>query len=307
MKTEHITFQSAQDGLRLDGLLIAADTPKAVLQIAHGMCEHKERYTAFMEYMAERGFACVIHDHRGHGKSVKKEADLGYFYENGAMALVEDIHQVMTETKKRFPGIPYILMGHSMGSLGVRCFIKKYDSEIDALIVCGSPSKNEMADVGIGLVHLLQKIKGADAHSSCMDKMVMGGFEKPFASEGVKNAWLTTDKAVVEAYNADPYCSYSFTLNGYEALLKLMKNTYDATGWRMAQKNLPIHFFAGASDPCIGNQKKFEQAVSFLKERGYTNVQAKLYDGMRHEILNEKQKAVVYEDMAAFCEKVLLV
>ena len=305
MKTEHISFVSKQDELVLAGLIIAPEYPKAVLQLAHGMCEHKERYIPFMEYMAEQGFACVIHDHRGHGRSVKSISDLGYFYENGAEALVEDMYQVLEETKKRYPGLPYILMGHSMGSLGVRCFAKKYDGDIDALIVCGSPSANDMVDFGIGLVRLLKKCKGGYGKSRLMDYIVTGNCNKVFAKENLKSSWITSDRAVVEAYNADPYCNYTFTLNGYEALLLLMKNTYTKKGWMMSKNELPIHFIAGAKDPYITNASKFESAVQFLRDRGYRNVTAKLYEGMRHEVLNEKNKAIVYKDVVRFCEGII--
>lgn len=195
MKTENITIISKQDGLQLDGLIVAAEEPKAVLQLAHGMCEHKERYIPFMEYMAAQGFACVIHDHRGHGRSIKSDADLGYFYENGGEALVEDIYQVMEETKNRFPRLTYFLMGHSMGSLAVRCFIKKYDKDIDGLIVCGCPSANDMAGIGLSLVHFLQKIKGDHARSALADKLFSDGFEKPFPRKaglwGIKTCRFT--------------------------------------------------------------------------------------------------------------------
>ena len=305
MRTEHITFISKCDGLELEGLIIAPENPKAVLQLAHGMCEHKERYIPFMEYMAEQGFACVIHDHRGHGKSVKSISDLGYFYENGAEAIIEDTYQVLKEIKERYQGLPYILMGHSMGSMVVRCFIKKYDSEIDALIVCGSPSANDMVDFGIGLVFLLKKCKGGYGKSRLMDYIVTGNCDKVFAKERLKSSWITSDRKVVEAYNADPYCNYKFTLNGYEALLLLMKNTYSKKGWMMSKNTLPIHFIAGADDPYITNAGKFESAVQFLRDRGYKNATSKLYEGMRHEVLNEKNKAIVYKDVVEFCEGII--
>ena len=303
MKKEYIKITSNQDGLQLDTLMLVPDTPKAVLQLVHGMCEYKERYIPFMEYMASQGYACVIHDHRGHGKSVRGIEDLGYFYENGAEALVEDIYQVMQTAKKRLGALPYFMFGHSMGSMGVRCFAKKYDSQMDALIVCGSPSANSMAGLGISLVQFLQKFQGGHGKSKLVDTMVMGGFEKPFAKENIRNSWICSDKAVVEKYNADPLCGYTFTLNGYEALLGLMADTYSQKGWKVAKPEMPIHFIAGVQDPCITNKDKFESAVQFLKDRGYTNVTAKLYEGMRHEILNETGKEQVFADVAAFCDK----
>ncbi|MBR3762107.1 MAG: alpha/beta hydrolase [Lachnospiraceae bacterium] len=303
MKKEYIKIASKQDGLQLDTLIMAPESPKAVLQLVHGMCEHKERYIPFMEFMVGQGYACVIHDHRGHGGSIKAAGDLGFFYENGKVAVVEDIYQVMSEAKARFGAMPYFLMGHSMGSLAVRCFIKKYDSEIDGLIVCGSPSANPMAGAGIGLVRLLQKFKGAHGKSKLVDNMVIGSFEKPYKKEQTKNAWICSDKAVVEQYNADPLCGYSFTLNGYEALLGLMKDTYSKEGWQVAKSDLPIRFIAGVMDPCITNVKAFQKAVDFMRDRGYRNVTSKLYKDMRHEILNETCKEHVYEDIATFCNR----
>lgn len=305
MWKEYIKITSNQDGLQLDTLIMAPQNPKAVLQMAHGMCEHKERYIPFMEFMVGQGYVCVIQDHRGHGGSIREAGDLGYFYENGKEAVVEDIYQVMSETKARFGTLPYFLMGHSMGSLAVRCFARKYDSELDGLIVCGSPSANPMAGVGIGLVRLLQIFKGARSRSKLVDGIVMGSFEKPFKKEQTKNSWICSEKAVVEKYNADPLCGYSFTLNGYEALFGLMKDTYTKADWQIAKPELPIHFIAGEKDPCITNTKAFQAAVNFMKNRGYRNVTVRLYKNMRHEILNETGKEQVYKDVVAFCKRVV--
>ena len=89
MKKEYIKIASKQDGLQLDTLIMTPESPKAALQLVHGMCEHKERYIPFMEFMVGQGYACVIHDHRGHGGSIKAAGDLGFFYENGKVAVVD--------------------------------------------------------------------------------------------------------------------------------------------------------------------------------------------------------------------------
>jgi alpha-beta hydrolase superfamily lysophospholipase len=162
-----------------------------------------------------------------------------------------------------------------------------------------------MVDFGIGLVRFLKMCKGAYGKSRLMDYIVSGNCDKVFSKENLKSSWITSDRKVVEAYNADPYCNYKFTLNGYEALLLLMKKTYSKKAWKLANKNLPIHFIAGAEDPYITNAEKFGKAVQFLRDRGYKKVTSKLYDGMRHEVLNEKNKAIVYTDMKEFCEKIV--
>lgn len=296
---------SKTDGLRLSGYLMVPEHPKAVLQIAHGMCEHKERYIPFMQYMAEHGYVCEIHDHRGHGKSIRDSKDLGYFYENGGEALVEDLHQVTQELKQKFPGLPYFLFGHSMGSMGVRCYTKKYDEELDGLVVCGCPSSNPMAGAGLFLERLLKLFKGGHAHSALFDRLFSGGFEKPFAAENTPHAWICADKEVVKTYNEDPFCNFTFTLNGYEALLWLVKNTYSKKGWCKKKPELPIHFISGSDDPCMISKEKFAEAVELLKSVGYTSVTSKLYEGMRHEILNEIGKEQVYADILEFYDKIL--
>ena len=180
IRRKYFVIASAQDGMPLEGMMVIPSRPRVVLQIAHGMCEHKERYLPFMRYMAERGYLCVIHDHRGHGASrreaVSADADkvlgkkqdipagLGYFGKDGGRFLVRDLHQITRIIKKQYPGLPYFMMGHSMGSLAVRCYLKKYDRELDGLIVCGCPGKNPMAPLGSALIQMLQKMK--DPHLS---------------------------------------------------------------------------------------------------------------------------------------------
>lgn len=306
MKKKNIKFISQQDGLRLDGLLIMPDEePRAVLQIAHGMCEYKERYIPFMEYMAESGFACIINDHRGHGKSIRHSEDLGYFYQNGGEALVEDLHQITEAVKDQLRGLPYFLFGHSMGSFAVRCYTKKYDKSIDGLIVCGCPGENSMAVIGTMLDKVVQKYKGDHGRSDIINELFSRNFEKAFAEEKLPHAWVCSDKEVVKKYNEDPLCNFTFTLNGYEALLWLSKNTYSKQGWTLKNPELPIHFISGEMDPCMINRKKFDEAVKLMEKVGYKHVTSCLYQGMRHEILNETGKEQVYADVEKFCNEII--
>ena len=167
MKTIQEHIKSRHDNLDLSLLICTPDkgtaenvAPKAIVQFSHGMCEHKERYIPFMEYLCDNGYACIIHDHRGHGASVKSEEHLGFFYSGGWKALVEDILAVNTFAHGMFPGIPLFLFGHSMGSMAVRSFTKRYDDKIDGLIVCGSPSKNNGAGIGRMLAKLASWFRG---------------------------------------------------------------------------------------------------------------------------------------------------
>lgn len=303
MERKEFTFISETDGLEISALAVLPEgEPKAILQLVHGMCEYKERYLDFMEYLAGKGYVCVIHDHRGHGKSVKKIEDLGYMYEGGQKGLVEDARQLTEIAKKEYgTDIPFYLLGHSMGSLVVRCYIKKYDADIDKLVVVGSPSKPAGSGMGLAIAKCAEKFKGGHAKLHLLDVLAMDmTYEKPFKSENLKHAWVNSDRDAVLRYNADPYCNYTFTINGYKGLIGTTKDTYDKNGWKMANPELPIAFFSGAGDPCAINEKAFQSSAQFLRDRGYKNVRAKMYEGMRHEVLNEPEHLKVYEDIEAF-------
>lgn len=304
-QTENFTLKSAHDQLTLGVTLYIPENPQGIIQFVHGMAEHRQRYQQTMAYFADRGYVVIIHDHRGHGDSVKTDSDLGYFYQNGAQAIVEDVHQVTTYVKTRFPGLKLTLLGHSMGSLVVRCFTKKYDQEIDSLIVCGSPSKQVGAKVGLVIAKILKFFRGDRHRSQLIDTLAFKPHNRQFQHEGVANAWVVSDPAVRELYNADPKSGFIFTLNGFETLFTLMNNTYNKRGWQTRQPDLPIVFLAGADDPCIINAKAFHQAVNFMRSRGYNQVESKLYPGMRHEILNEVHKEEVWQDIHQWIQRSL--
>ena len=276
------------------------------------MCEHKERYVSFMEWLTEQGFVCVIHDHRGHGHSVKNPDDLGYMYASGYVGIVKDIHEITIVAKtyaERITGrsdLPFILLGHSMGSMAVRCYIRKFDDEIDKLCVIGSPSNQPAAKAGLIAIRMFEKIKGDRARMMLVAGMVMGNYEKRFKKEGIPHSWVNSDLEEVKKYNADPYCNYCFTLNGFENLVKLTMLTYKDGGHQMKNPDLPIRFFSGEQDPCAVNTKAFMQAVDFLKKQGYRDVEGKMYYNMRHEILNEPKHQSVYDDILAFINEQVL-
>ncbi|MBQ6880371.1 MAG: alpha/beta fold hydrolase [Bacteroidales bacterium] len=303
MKTEVTAVSSSFDELNLSILICRPEeTPKAVVQIAHGMCEHKERYLPFMEFLCNRGYACIIHDHRGHGASVKRADDLGYMYSGGSEGIIEDIKTVNRHAASMFPESLIFLFGHSMGSLAVRCFAKRHDGLINGLIVCGSPSRNPAAGAGKALTKIISIIKGDRHRPAIIQKMAFNSFNKNFTDEG-ENAWLSTDRSVVQAYNASPLCGYTFTANGFIGLVDLMTDCYDSKGWRLSRHEMPVLFIAGENDPCITGEKQFTEAVEFFRKAGYENTSSRLYEGMRHEILNENGKETVWNDILSFFDR----
>lgn len=314
MQAEEFTLKSQHDDLDLGVSLRIPEHPVGILQLVHGMAEHRERYHDFMNYCAEQGLIVMIHDHRGHGSSVKTDADYGYFYRDGARGIVDDVHQITLYLRERFPGLPLTLFGHSMGSLVVRCYTKKYDSDIDRLIVCGSPSKRFGAGAGRIVVQLLKVIKGEHYRSPFVQNLSFSGYNTKSAKLARQNgetvdltkhypsesSWIVSDPEVVAAYDSDARDGFVFTLNGFETLFTLMKTVYSKSGWRVSRPDLPILFISGANDPCIISPRDFQKAVDFMRARGYRHVESKLYPGMRHEILNERDKIQVWRDVTRF-------
>ncbi|MGX8834181.1 alpha/beta hydrolase [Amedibacillus sp. YH-ame6] len=294
MKNE-FSLASKVDGLSLSGCYVESSvTLRGVIYLVHGMSEHKERYLEFMEYLAQHGFTCVIMDTRGHGQSVKSDDDLGFFYDDEGSHCVEDVHHMISMIKQKV-NVPVILFGHSMGSLIVRAYTKKYDDEIDVLVVCGSPSKNPMASIAFKLVGFISVFKGDHHRSKFIHNMVFSSFGKRFNEDFSENNWLSANKENVHTYDKDAYSGFIFTLNGFKNLFHLMKIAYDEKGWGMKNAHLPILFVAGKDDPCIDTVEKFKEAYTFLQQRGYKDVSSHLFEGMRHEILNETQRKEVFD------------
>lgn len=298
------TAKSKFDGLPLDILeVIPENMPvRGIVQIVHGMQEHKERYLHFMQFLAMHGFACIAHDHRGHGKSVLDKKDLGYFYDETGDAIVEDVNDVIKDLQFRYPHVPVFLFGHSMGSLVVRKYLKKYDDRICGLIVCGAVYENKAAKAGLKLVHRISKLKGDRAYSDVVEKISTGSFDRGIPGTQ-KNRWLSVNEENVKAFNEDELSGFPFTLNGYKNLLKLVIDVYDKEGWQLRNPDLNVLFIAGEEDPVIGGTDEFKKTVRALENVGYHNVSSKLYKNMRHEILNEIGSDHVYNDILNFLEE----
>ena len=283
------SFRSSTDDTLLEGTYIYPDEPIGILQFIHGMAEHKERYFGAMRALAQAGYACVIHNHRGHGNC----ALLGHFGRGGADGAVADTMQVSALAKEEFPNLPLYLFGHSMGSLIARCYIKKSDAGLAGALICGTPfAPKAIIKAGRAFVALKLKINGDEWRSNTVNAMVTGAFNKGIEKPCSPNQWISYNPDNVAAYDADERCGFCFTLNGFQALLKLMDETYSSKGWARKNSSMPIHFLSGADDPCHAGVKNFEAAVAMVAAQGYPTTQ-KLFPQMRHEILLEKDSAVV--------------
>ena len=266
-RQENLTVLSPADGLNLSVLYMEPDQAaeavvggsKGIVQIVHGMSEYKERYLPLMEYLAENGYASIIHDHRGHGESVRSKQDYGYMYEVGTDGFLDDILAVNELAREKMPGVPVIMFGHSMGSLAARSLMRKYDAVIDGLILSGAPCKNPAVGAAILLAKLQKVIFEARHVAKLLGVLSFMAYSKRFAGEGSSFAWINSDPAAVAAYDADPACGFTFTVDGFQTLFELMDRTFQAEGWGCSNPTLPILFIAGADDPCIENKEKFKE------------------------------------------------
>lgn len=269
---------------------------KAVLQIVHGMVEYIERYEPFATYLNKSGIAVIGHDHLGHGHTAKTENDLGFFSEkDGDRAVISDIRRVMRYAKKQFPDVPFFLMGHSMGSFFVRNYIMKFGKDMDGVILMGTGYHClPEARLGEYLTNGLIRLFGTHYRSHLIDEIVLGSYNRKFAPNRTGSDWISSDETTVDNYLADRFCTFKFTAGAYRDFFRILVRVASKENIERIPKDLPIYLVSGQEDP-VGNfgtgvKKLYVQ----LKKAGVQDISMTLFPGARHEILNEKQKEIVF-------------
>ena len=275
---------------------------KGIFHLVHGMREYIGRYEHFLPFFAENGFVCVGYDHLGHGNTAN-EGELGFIAEKGGYKyLVKDVYRFAEHIKSEFPDLPYILMGHSMGSFIVRLAATRYRDIADKLIICGTAGSNPVASVGIALARILAKIKGSRAYSPLIESMAFGSYNKYFEGD-TPYEWLTKDKEVIAKYQADKFCNYHFTISALADLITLTYKCNLNTWYIDMPKKLPILLVSGADDPVGNYGKGVREVYNKLKKSGAEDVTIHLYENCRHEIHNDSCKEESRNDILEFIVK----
>lgn len=268
---------------------------RGVLQIAHGMVEFIDRYDRFASFMASKGFYVTGNDHLGHGKSVTDENQLGYFAKHdGNLCVIGDMGQLREDTQKKYPDVPYFLLGHSMGSFLARQFIEMYGEGLSGAIIMGT-GYQPMAtlNMGIALTGILQKLRGDHFRSKLINNTALGSYNKAFEPARTKSDWLTKDKAIVDAYEANPLNQFMFTVNGYNNMFRGIRFAQRQENLDKIPKDLPILVISGEMDP-VGDFGKGPKTVAdTYRDTGIRDVTLKLFPDDRHEILNELDRESV--------------
>lgn len=287
--------QDVHDGLR---------APRALVQLVHGMSEHVERYADFAAYLCSQGFAVCANDHVGHGKSVSCEEDLGHMpLRGGADILVADVHELRCRVMEGFTAaypdshIPYAVFGHSMGSFVTRVYLTRHAFGVDAALICGTGQQPMlMAVAGRTITGLIARARGERYRSKLADSLGAGAYSKAIKDARTPLDWLSTDEAVVDEYIADPRCGQMFSVGAYATLATLVKEAISSKGAQRVPKGLPLLFIAGAEDPVGDCGRGVRAAVKEYRDAGVERVDLKIYEGARHEILNEPIRQDVYAD-----------
>ena len=267
---------------------------KAVLQIAHGMVEHIARYDSFAAYLSEHGIYVVGNSHLGHGKSLVSKEKMGYFAApNGNDCVIGDIHQLRVLSQEKYPQAPYFLMGHSMGSFLTRQYLGMYSEGLSGAIIMGTGEQPDLIlSAGKLVCKLIAALKGWEHRSPFVNSLVIGGFEKEMGK-----GWLSRNEENVKAYAKDPMSGFVFTLNAFYHMFDGMSKMNASEKSGNLPKELPLFFVAGAEDPVGAHGKGVETVYNRYVEQGAKKAGIKLYPEDRHEILNEVDKDVVYQDL----------
>ena len=278
--------------------------PKAMLQLVHGMAEHIGRYDATAQRMNEAGYAVVGHTHLGHGEKAER---LGYFAkDNGWDALIQDTHTLRLETEAACPGLPYFLLGHSMGSFVVRCYCLQQGAGLTGVILSGTGHFKPSILAAASLVARLQCAMGGETKpSALLQRMSSAGYNKTYGDVRTSFDWLSADEAVVNAYIEDPYCGFPFTAQAYWDLFNGLKRLYPG---KMAaqEKDVPVLLLSGDRDPVGNYGRGVRKVAEEIKAAGVRDVTMKLYPGNRHELFNDLDRETVWNDLIHWTKEAML-
>lgn len=308
---EHFTFPSQDGKSTIDACIYYPQDvahARAIIQIIHGMAEHKGRYRTLAQGLAAHGYIVCAHDHIGHGGSAKSE-DYGVMLaDDPARILIADTHMMRNEVlshleahlgdKNAAATLPYFILGHSMGSMVLRAYLALYHPEITGAIISGTAqTPAAKAKSAAMLARLARSVKGASASVPLLDKMSVGVFGKAVGEELFSLAWLSYNDNNVDAYEADPACGFNFKTSGYVGLTGLAALLAAEASAKALPKDVPLLFISGMDDPVGDFGQGVRAAAQEALDAGVADVTCTLYDGMRHEILNERQRGLVVRDI----------
>lgn len=301
---ETLTYPSADGKSTVHAYIWAPEHPRGIIQLSHGMCEYIQRYDAWARRFAAEGFVVAGNDHIGHGQTAPDKEALGYTARRGgADVIVEDLHSLTLLLRERFPALPAVLYGHSMGSFAARLYLARYGEELTAALISGTAGPEAPTGIARLLARAIGKAKGYHHRSKLLTALAFGSYNRRFSDEGDSHSWLTRDAAVRGTYATDPFCHFIFTAAGYDTLFSLLGAVSTKSHAAALPKDLPILVFAGEDDP-VGNYGRGVREVHRRMVAAGCNATLKLYPAARHEMHNEHQRDEVFADLLAYLDAI---
>lgn len=301
---------SSSDGIHTvsASVWLPREEPRAMLQIVHGMAEYVDRYAEFAEFLTEHGILVAGNDHLGHGDSVKSLNDLGYISpENPDKVLVDDIHLLAKQMNEWYPDTPHIILGHSMGSFITRVFLQEHSADIDGAILMGTCGPQPEAALALPLVEKL------DSHWSRsrnwgLNFFIFSPYLRAFPFDETRSIyrWISQNPENVRQYAADPRCGFCFTNNGFHALLALINRGCQKDWGKDVRRDLPLLFVGGEDDPLHQNGKGLQRIKKEMRKSHFTNAAFLSYPNMRHEILMEENREMVFKHLLMWLNRKIL-
>jgi alpha-beta hydrolase superfamily lysophospholipase len=258
-----------------------------------------------MEFLAAHGYLAVANDHLGHGKSITNPEDQGFFAnDNGWEYVVQDMEKLHDITAEEYPGIPYVMFGHSMGSFLTRTYIIKHPDKYDAVILSGTGHQAKpIVLAGYTLASAAVKLHGSRGDGTKLNGVAFGAYNNGFKNPRTEYDWLSRVESEVDKYMADPLCGFVATVGLFRDMMGGIKFITNQKNINTMSKTQPVYFMSGACDPVGDNGKGVERAYKAFCDAGLYDVKMKLYPGGRHEMLNEENKYDVYNDILEWLEE----
>lgn len=287
-------------GQELEMMSWPVEQPKAVVQLVHGMAEHIARYDATAQALNAAGFAVVGHSHLGHGEPAPIK---GFFADKGGWdKLIEDVHAVRKATEKQYPGVPYFLLGHSMGSFVVRTYCLKYEAGLAGVVLSGTGHyEKQLLTAACTVCRVLCLLGQGRKPSKLVAKMVSSGNTAGFDDVQTPFDWLSRDREVVAKYIADPLCGFRFTASAYGDMFGGLTRLYPEKLGTM-EKDIPVYLLSGDKDPVGANGEGVKKVAEEIRAVGVKDVTVKLYPDARHEMFNELNREEVWADLISWLE-----
>ena len=278
--------------------------PKGIIQLAHGMTEHAGVYTDFIAALLEAGYGVYAHDHKGHGKTVKREEDYGHFKPNvGWNEAVSDVIFV-SETIRKEQTCPLFLLGHSMGSFLSRRAVQLKGELYDGFLISGTGGNpGFLGSIGHKVATIEMKLRGAKTKSPMLNFLSFGNFNSHFKPNRTKFDWLSSDNSQVDKYIADPLCGFICTTSFYRELFSGVLEVNKLEEFKKTPQNLPIHIFSGDRDPVGDMGKGVKEVYENYKKCGVKDVTLRLYENGRHEMFHEVNRDEVFKDLISWLEE----